>query len=498
MALTVRIHRLIALACSIPIFLTACSRVSTPPARNDVIILTLDTLRADTTGFGGFPGPITPWLDRLSIRSTVFSNAYTAIPITNASHATIMTGCQPARHECRGFGKPLGESTRTIAEVLKAEGYATGAFLSGYPLERRIARLDRGFDRYDDEWMKGQSTVDRPAARTVDAAIQYLDSIPITQPVFIWIHFFDPHKPYDPPEPDGRRFDPEYSRKGVLHQQRMMLQEVVPEGKKAATSIADTHGYPGTLDPELSESDTDDATIPPDLEKMRARYHGETVYMDREIGRFLNHWQTKRDIRHTRIAVVADHGESFEKGYYYRHVHRLFESIIHVPMMIYQGKKTPPAVRSDLARTKDIAPTLLGLLTLPPLASMEGRHLFAVSTESGNGSPEAVFSETQPLIRSTWGGPFIAAVTRRLKLVRSTGTGRVELFDIERDPGEVFDLLNDTHDAVVRQDPVFDRIRSLLSDFETVQAVRRGESGEPAEALDGESQDKLKSLGYLQ
>ncbi len=478
--------------------LMACSPASTPDSRSDVIILTLDTLRSDTTGFGGFPGPITPWLDRLSMRSTVFSRAYTAIPITNASHATIMTGCQPARHECRGFGKPLGESTRTIAEILKAEGYATCAFLSGYPLERRIARLDRGFDYYDDDWMNKQSTVDRPAAQTVDAAIRYLESVPLTQPVFIWIHFFDPHKPYDPPEPDGKRFDPDYRRTGTLHQQSMMLQMAVSEGNKPAKSISEPKLSNGMLDPELSESDTDDATIPSDLEKMRARYQGETVYMDREIGRFLTYWQTKRNLDSTRIAVVADHGESFEKGYYYRHVHRLFESIVHVPMMMVQGKKSTASIRSDLVRTKDIAPTLLGLLTLPPVDSMEGRHLFALSKETGNDTPEASFSETQPQVRSSWGGPYIAAVTQRLKLIQSTGTGKMELFDLERDPGEICDMASNPPGTIDQPDPDIVRIRSLLSDFEAIQAVKVDDSDEPTGTLDSESQAKLKSLGYLQ
>lgn len=481
----------------------ACSpNSSTPPIQPDVVILTLDTLRADATGFGGFPGPITPTLDRIAHRSTIYSRAYTAIPITNASHATIMTGVQPARHECRGFGRPLGDAARTIAEYLKEEGYSTCAFLSGYPLERQIARLDRGFDRYDDEWMKGQSTVDRSAGETVDAAIRHLDTISSGQPVFIWIHFFDPHKPYDPPTMYGKRFDSDYTKMDALHHQTMTLQMVAPPVNKNNAIDSKHDRKDQSIDPEIAESSENDDETPPNLDEMWARYCGETAYMDHEIARFLRYWQDHRGLKKTKIVIVADHGESFEKGYYFRHVHRLFESIIHVPLVLFNFGSQDSRIDPLLTATRDIAPTILASLNQMPVMPMEGRNLMDSRRWTIGETPESAFSETQPTAKPSWGGPYISAVLPHLKLIQSTHSRQMELYDLNTDPGETINLLDDLKNSSDRRMQIEQsgdvlEIKRLLSEFESNQKLQTVESSNPSDALDEQSQEKLKSLGYL-
>ncbi|MGH7487815.1 MAG: sulfatase, partial [bacterium] len=171
----------------------------------DVILITIDTLRADALGFAGNQRVRTPYLDSLAARGTVFTNAHAHNVVTLPSHTNILTGLYPYQHGIRdNAGFTLDPGHPTIAAMLHAAGYATAAFVSAFPLDSRFG-LNAGFDVYDDKYREGSNPLDfvvqeRPAEETLTAARNWYDSVP-NKKKFLWIHLYDPHAPYDPPSP---------------------------------------------------------------------------------------------------------------------------------------------------------------------------------------------------------------------------------------------------------------------------------------------------------
>lgn len=228
-----------------------------------LLLITLDTTRADHLGFLG--GEPTPNLDRLAAGAQVFEAAYATAPVTLPSHTSMLTGLYVAGHGVHENGRYLDPQLPLIAPRLASAGYQTAAFVSAFPLSGNFG-LKRGFHHYDDP-AKGE--VERSAGTTTDAALQWLSTQDET-PVFLWVHYFDPHHPYDPPEP-------------------------------YATTHADNP------------------------------YQGEIAYMDQQLGRLLTAFQTRADHR---IIVAGDHGEGLgEHGEAY-HGHLIYDSTMRVPLIV--------------------------------------------------------------------------------------------------------------------------------------------------------------------
>ena len=186
------------------LLLVACTKPEAPPPRaaSDVVLVTIDTWRADAAGFAGNTKVATPFLDSLAARGVVFTNAHAQNVITLPSHVNILTGLNPYQHGVReNAGYVLDEKTNTLAERLHALGYATGAFVAAFPLDRRYG-LGQGFDVYDDNYGKGRATIDftvqeRPATAVLDAAAKWWRSQE-GKKRFLWVHLYEPHAPYVP------------------------------------------------------------------------------------------------------------------------------------------------------------------------------------------------------------------------------------------------------------------------------------------------------------
>jgi arylsulfatase A-like enzyme/thioredoxin-like negative regulator of GroEL len=196
------------LAITVLLFITACApkEVPTPPAPpGDIILVTIDTWRADAAGFAGSTAVKTPYLDSLAARGIVFTNAHAHNVITLPSHTNILTGLYPWQHGVReNAGFVLDPKYTTVAEMLHDHGYATGAFVGAFPLDSRFG-LNQGFDVYDDNYGKGRASIDfsvleRPADAVLQAATQWWQST-AGKKRFLWIHLYDAHAPYAPPEP---------------------------------------------------------------------------------------------------------------------------------------------------------------------------------------------------------------------------------------------------------------------------------------------------------
>jgi choline-sulfatase len=261
--------------------------------RPSILLVSLDTTRADCVGYET-DAVETPVLDGLAARGTRFSQAWTTVPMTLPAHTSMLTGLYPSEHGIHENSRFLRDDRTLLAERLRDAGYATAAFVSGYPLKRRFG-LARGFDHYDDEMGEGNS--ERSAAATTDRALSYLESNP-QAPVFIWVHYFDPHDPYAPPEPFRSQ-------------------------------------YPSSP------------------------YLGEIAYMDRELGRLIEAFEGRSEGAHSRILVVGDHGEGLGDHGEALHGNLLYGSVMRVPLIIV-GEGVPIGEVETAVSTRRVFDTVLG------------------------------------------------------------------------------------------------------------------------------------------
>jgi arylsulfatase A-like enzyme/Tfp pilus assembly protein PilF len=282
-----------------------------------VLLVTLDTLRADRVGAWGGPAGLTPALDALAARGTVFEEALASVPLTLPSHATLFTGLEPPRHGVHDNGSyVLPAELETLATRLDAAGYETGAFVGAYVLDRRFG-LARGFDLYDDRIARnerGPSVLEseRRCGEVVDAATAWLQARPGR--VFAWVHLYDAHAPYDPP--------------------------------------------------------------PPHREAHAGRpYDGEVAYVDACVGRLVAAMRSGRG--EPLVAVVGDHGESLGEHGELTHGFFVYQPTLRIPFLL-AGPGVPEGQRrKGIARTADLLPTLLGRLGLPLPPALDGSDLLS-------------------------------------------------------------------------------------------------------------------------
>ena len=282
----------------------------------NILLITLDTVRADRLPVYGYKLGQTPNIDRLAKNSSVFEEAYSHVPLTLPSHVSIMTGRLPIAHGVRdNAGFVLNEKEITLAETLKENGYSTGAFVSASVLESRW-KINQGFDFYDDHFKTAIAAdslageVERKAEETVDISEQWLDDHK-GEKFFMWVHLYDPHDPYDPPEP----------YKSVY-------------GERP--------------------------------------YDGEIAYVDAEVGKLLQKLQMLRLFDRTIIVLTSDHGEGLGEHNEPTHGVFLYNTTQHVPLMIYIPGKKGKRITGTIGHI-DLAPTILELVGLNHIPSDAGK-----------------------------------------------------------------------------------------------------------------------------
>jgi choline-sulfatase len=360
---------------------SSSSRPASSPAppsgsRPSVLLVTIDTLRADHVGCYGRAGAVTPTLDGLAARGVRFATAVVHAPLTGPSHASLLTGLTPLGHGFRdngGFALPA--SVKTAAEDFRQAGFHTAAFVSGFPLDRRFG-FDRGFETYDDHLPRGNDRrrtpyVERFADATTDAALRWLQSAPASAPFFLWVHYYDPHAPYEPPGELASRF-------------------------------------------------------------RDAPYDGEIAFVDMQLARLLRAVDEKAGLARTIVLATADHGESL--GEHGEGTHGLFvyDSTLRVPWIVAGPGIAGGRVPQTVARGIDVLPTLLDYsgLSVPP--SVEGRSLRA-AIEGREMSDAPSYAETLYPEREFGWAPLHAWRTATLKLIDAP---RPELYDLTADSGE--------------------------------------------------------------
>src|SRR5438067_2457728 len=289
----------------------------------NVIVITLDTTRADRMGFLGSARGLTPNLDAMAQQGVVFTRAYAHVPLTTASHTTIFTGTYPQFNYVNDFGIPLSARLPYLPDILHKHGYHTGAFVGSLildPLDGTAPGFDRGFDVYDAGFhlrrhgMDRYKSVGRRAGDVVDHALGWLSQVP-SGPFFLWVHFYDAHDPYDPPSPYKERYAPQ-------------------------------------------------------------PYDGEIAYSDACVGKLLEALRKHGLYDETLIAVMADHGESLGAHGENTHGVFLYDETLHVPLVIKLPLNRGAGRRTELrAGLVDVAPTILNAAGLVPPAEMQGQSL---------------------------------------------------------------------------------------------------------------------------
>ncbi len=407
--------------------------------RYNVVILTLDTTRADRLGCYGHAEASTPNLDAFARERAVrFEDAITVAPLTLPAHTSIFTGTYPVHHGVHdNDGFYVAEDVTTLAEILAAAGYATGAVVGAFPVDSQF-NLDQGFATYDDDY-QDDWTRDEVEARTlrsfgfverradlVNRAVGRWFERHETEPFFLWVHYFDPHQPYDPPKPYGSM-------------------------------------YPNP-------------------------YDGEIAFADECFGDLLDTLRGRRLLDRTVVVVVGDHGEALEEHGEPTHATYVYDATMRVPLLISAPQPWVARGRSVAAQVSvvDVAPTVLELLGMTPHRDMQGRSLVGALRDPGSLAAESILLESHfGLYHFGW-APLRALRTGSWKLIQAP---RPELYDLTRDPGELDNLAAARPDLVDELGEALEQLAGRLSWPDPGRSA--------ATSVDSETRQRLEALGYL-
>ena len=404
----------------------------------NVVLITLDTTRADALGSYGQRLPISPNFDRLAEEGTQFVQCVSSAPTTLSSHATLFTGKQPYVHGVRSnFGFVLSDANITLAEILREHGYETAAEVAA-PVLGAHTQIGQGFDRFhdlsfDDVELKNirarrQGVVrevqvdEREANDITKHGMRFIDENR-EKKFFLWLHYFDAHQPYSPP---------------------IRFIEISSE----------------------------------------SRYHGEIRYIDEQVDRILRQIEELGLRERTLVVVTADHGEGLGEHSEGTHAHFVYDSTIRVPLLLW-GAGAPRGLKvSSLVRTLDVAPTILDLLGLPPMDDVQGLSLRPLLERSSQDLELVGYGES---IES-----HVAFGTSILRYVREGRWKYIhkvepELFDLMMDPGETNNLAAD-HPEVV------ERLRARLT--ELIEAAP-AKPDDARATIDATTAAQLEAMGYI-
>ncbi len=439
------------------LLLCACSpEVADLPPPN-VLLISVDSLRADHLGCYGYERDTSPAIDALADGGVIFEHAIAQAPWTLPSHTSLLTSLYSRTHQVNDVKRQLAPQVPTLASVLEEAGYATRAVVSGPFMQARFG-LGKGFQVYDDTLAKmghRESHEAVTATATYERAMELLEDAP--EPFFLFVHFWDVHYDYKPPAPYDTQFDPDYA--GSITSERFMKNEAIHPGMAAS-----------------------------DLDHIEALYDGEIAWTDEHIAKLLTGLAQRGVQERTIVVLTADHGDEFfehgEKG----HMHSLYEEQVHVPLVMRVPGLAAPQRVSQSVGLVDVMPTLLDELGLAAPSTLQGRSLAALL------HGEAL--QTRPVFSETTKARKNKSDKRKSESWCAYDAGRkLILFDAERYPPELYDLAQDPGET----------LNLLTSDPQSPLHKTLGEwlvhtplgPGIDNDGVDSETLQHLKSLGYV-
>ncbi len=413
-----------------PVFASATPPANDPP---NVLLITIDTVRADHVGCYGYQLIETPNLDALAAGGARFANAYTPVPITLPAHSVILTGTYPMRTGMHDFsGNRLNASQPTLATLLHERGYTTGAVMGSAVLDSRFG-LNRGFDFYYDHFdfsRLDERNIDammRPGNEVVNHALSWLE-VNRRKPFLLWVHLYDAHHPYNPPSPYREKYR--------------------------------THLYDGGI-----------------------------AFVDAQVGRLVASLKAKGIYDRTLIVVAGDHGEGLGEHGEKTHGFFIYDTTLHVPLIFKlpadAGKQKP--VVSESANLADLLPTILDVLGAGKPKELQGRTLVEAMKGKTAGAPVENYAETYlPRIHFNWSE--LRGV--RFRQYHFIDAPRPELYDLSADPHELKNLYS-------LQRAVSNEMRKRLGQLIAQYTPAAGEKTAESTGLDPALMERLKSLGYV-
>jgi arylsulfatase A-like enzyme len=428
----------------------------------NVILISLDTLRADRLGCYGYPLPTSPNIDRFALQSVVFENSFSNATWTLPSHMSLMTSLYPFRHRVVDIKTRLSNAEKTLAQVLHKQGYATAAFTAGYMVSA-IFGFDRGFDTYKEDYNEKQEEGGKGwRLKQVARRLSFWLNENADRKFFLFVHAYDTHEPFMghaylkefEPEYDGRlnflnnyadfRSHPDYPKYTV------MTNDVMPTINKFYERIINAKKI------DMREQD---------IRHIRALYDNEIRYVDHYFGKLIETLEAKDLMKKTVILLWSDHGEELMERGAIQHGGSVYEELIHVPLIVYLPGYETPVRRPELVQSIDIAPTILDILDLDPVQDFQGFSLFS------NKAPKDRYAVIQQI-------QYDAIRSQTHKLLLDIKNDSVQLFDLKADPGETTDV--GTKNPLLVKD-LLDRLLNVLGKM----------------CLDDKMKEKLKTLGYL-
>jgi arylsulfatase A-like enzyme len=439
----------------------------------DIVVISVDTLRADRLPTYGYPAPTAPRIDALARESMVFDRAYAEAPHTLPSHASLFTGLYPGRHGMLDRGDTLAPSVPTLAELLAAQGYRTGGFTSCYFLTPEF-RMERGFAHYE---FAHDIESPRDAAANNRAILAWLDGLDGAAPFFLFAHYFDVHSdwdrlPYDAPDEYRKRFagDP-------------------PAGFRTGEG-----GFQATR--WLAQQNRSGFALTPDeLRYVEKLYDAGVAWTDAQIGALLDALAQRGRLDRAIVVITADHGEEFHEHGKLLHS-QVFDELLRIPLVVSlpemrggagpacrpreDGAHFAPGRTNALAQHVDLLPTLAECLGVATPAGVQGRSLLG-ALAGGAGPRDAAFLDTpkghqRGIVRDGW------------KLIEVPASGKRRLHHLDADPREQTDL-------AAREPARADALAAELAAHQRENEAGRiaGESLEVPEDV----HEALEALGYL-
>ncbi|MDP6802083.1 MAG: sulfatase [Gemmatimonadota bacterium] len=440
----------------------SCGRAPEPPP--NVLLISIDTLRADRPGGAGNPRATTPHLDRLAATGTVFSQASSTTSWTLPAHLSLLTGQYPSSHGVVGDIHALPDSKTTLAEFLTRRGYAAAGFVTGPYLDPAFG-FAQGFDTYEPcvdyrverdnqggienlvgVHLRSHSGVTSPALH--ERAVDWLARVPTGKPFFLFLHYWDPHYDFVPEAPYDRVFNPEY------------------RGRLSGRGFSENRAIHSGM-------------APTERQRVMDLYDGEIRYTDRWIGKVLRALESRGDLERTLIVVVGDHGEEFFEHGGKGHRRNLYGETLDIPLITrLPGVLAGGGVVAEPASLVDVFPTVVAVAGGGRESLAQGRSLQTLAAGTGTRRVYGELHDTHISIREgKW--KFIA---------RAGDEGRGELFDLRADPAERADCSG--------------RYPQITADFQAAARAREwarlAPPATPRPSLREGTLAELRALGYVQ
>jgi len=453
-----------------------------------VILISIDTLRADHLGLYGYERPTSPRLDALAAEGVVFEDASSTAPWTLPAHASLLTGLYPKAHRVLKGQSGLPANVRTLASMLAARGYETAAVVNSSWLRKEKHGLTREFDRY--LWVQESANRRAPSTWVTDQAIEWIDRAG-SRRLFVFMHYYDVHADYTSEPRYEELFVTPYegAADGTARQlgQSELLEGVIEWCEKNVRDDLCSRAAESAKEFENLQFDEDAVRY---LEQL---YDAGIRQIDAELNRLFVHLRTKDLLDETMLVITSDHGEEFMEHGRVSHFYTTYQEVLHVPLIL-RGPGIPAGVRiSTPVSIVDIVPTVLSRVGAAVPPSLDGLDLSRLwrSDASSEFEGRLLFGEASG--GALWGGaaagvPVYRSVRQgRHKLVQGETPERLALYDLDRDPGEQVDLSSREPELAARLE---ERLR------ERVEPAAEAPPA-PLVELDAEDLERLRALGYV-